>query len=117
MLCLLRFLCRAFLKPITLLLVCPALKARVCPELINTTFKPLGGAYGHTNQHQEGTSTQENKDLPDTQARGLRHIQWEQPISPGYGPEFTAYALSVNEQGFGEAIAKGLLATCPDLYP
>ena len=38
-------------------------------------------------------------------------------LEQGYGPEFTAYALSVGEQGFGEAIAKGLLATCPDLYP
>ena len=38
-------------------------------------------------------------------------------LKQGYGPEFTAYALSAGEQGFGVAIAKGLLATCPDLYP
>ena len=38
-------------------------------------------------------------------------------LEQGYGPEFTAYALSAGEQGFGVAIAKGLLATCPDLYP
>jgi hypothetical protein len=38
-------------------------------------------------------------------------------LKQGYGPEFTAYALSVGDEGLGVAIAKGLLATCPDLYP
>jgi|TARA_B100000073_G_scaffold199345_1_gene165062 hypothetical protein len=37
-------------------------------------------------------------------------------LQQGYGPEFTAYALSVDDEGLGEAIAKGLLATCPELY-
>jgi len=38
-------------------------------------------------------------------------------VAQGYGPEFTAYTVQAGKQGFSEAIAKGLLATCPDLYP
>ena len=38
-------------------------------------------------------------------------------LKKGYATELTTYAMSVGDQGFGEAIAKGLLATCPGLYP
>ena len=38
-------------------------------------------------------------------------------LNRGHATEFTTYAMSVGDQGLGEAIAKGLLATCPDLYP
>ena len=38
-------------------------------------------------------------------------------LKAGYATELTTYAMSVGDEGFGEAIAKGLLATCPGLYP
>lgn len=38
-------------------------------------------------------------------------------LKAGYATELTTYAMSVGDEGFGEAIAKGLLATCPSLYP
>ena len=38
-------------------------------------------------------------------------------LNRGHATEFTTYAMSVGDQGLGEAIAKGLLATCPDVYP
>ena len=38
-------------------------------------------------------------------------------LREGYATELTTYAMSVGDKGFGEAIANGLLATCPDLYP
>ena len=38
-------------------------------------------------------------------------------LKQGFATELTTYAMSVGDQGFGEAIAKGLLAACPDLYP
>ena len=38
-------------------------------------------------------------------------------LKKGYATELTTYAMSVGDQGFGEAIAKGLLAKCPGLYP
>ena len=38
-------------------------------------------------------------------------------LNQGFATELTTYAMSVGDQGFGEAIAKGLLASCPDLYP
>ena len=37
-------------------------------------------------------------------------------LKKGYATELTTYAMSVGDQGFGEAIAKGLLAKCPGLY-
>ena len=38
-------------------------------------------------------------------------------LKEGYAADLTEYAMSVGDQGFGEAIAKGLLATCPNLSP
>ena len=37
-------------------------------------------------------------------------------LNQGFATELTTYAMSVGDQGFAEAIAKGLLASCPDLY-
>ena len=38
-------------------------------------------------------------------------------LKQGFATELTTYAMAVGDQGFAEAIAKGLLASCPDLYP
>ena len=37
-------------------------------------------------------------------------------LKEGYAADLTEYAMSVGDEGFGKAIAKGLLASCPNLY-